>query len=176
MEEAACGPFTDTFFAPQDPVCLSPETPSVSLQRMTHGPLQARPSLSLPARERTRFQRVGETQAHASLPSQGRPRGVFPFAGENLFPEDERNPAPYKQDPLCLSLRGRGPGSRGWAKHRPTRLSPRRGEQEGSSPSQERTWFQRVSETRPPASLPRKLSGETKRGLARPGYGDSPID
>jgi len=27
-------------------------------------------------------------------PSQGIPRGVFPFAGENLFPEVERNPGP----------------------------------------------------------------------------------
>jgi len=44
---------------------------------MTCGPLRARPSLSLPWRERTWFQRFGETRAPASLPSQGRSRGVL---------------------------------------------------------------------------------------------------
>jgi len=46
---ASRAPFTDTFFASEDPLCLSPEdnlrppakeTLSVSLQRMTDGPLR----------------------------------------------------------------------------------------------------------------------------------------
>jgi len=37
-----------------------------------------------------------------------------------------------------------------------------------SLPTRERTWFRRLGETRALASLPRKLSGENKRGLAFP--------
>jgi len=44
-----------------------------------------------------------------------------------------------------------------------------------SLPERERTWFRRLSETPALASLPRKRSGETKRGLATPGVCDSPI-
>jgi len=44
------------------------KTFSVSLQRMTDGPLRRRPSLSLPERERTWFRRLSETPALASLP------------------------------------------------------------------------------------------------------------
>ncbi len=45
-----------------------------------------------PMRERTCFRRLGEPRARASLPSQGRTRGVFPFTGENLVPEVGREP------------------------------------------------------------------------------------
>ncbi len=48
------------------------------------------------------------------------------------------------QDPLCLSLRGREPVPGDWANPRPLRLSPHRGEQEGSSPSQERPCSRRL--------------------------------
>jgi len=44
-----------------------------------------------------------------------------------------------------------------------------------SLPERERTWFRRLSETRALASLPRKRSGETKRGLPTPGVCESPI-
>jgi len=60
-------------------------------------------------------------------------------------------------------LRGRGPVPGGWSKHEPLRLSPPRGEQEGSSPSQERTCSRKVGEPRARASLP--FLGENKRGL-----------
>jgi len=53
--------------------------PSRSLQRMTYGPLRARPSLSLPARERTCSRRVGETRAPASLPFLGENKRGLPL-------------------------------------------------------------------------------------------------
>ncbi len=93
-----------------------------------------------------------------------------------------RPTAPCKQDPLCLSLRGRepvpgdwahgpvrgrDPVSRGCEPHGPLRLSPRRGEQEGSSPSQERPCFRRLRTTQAPASLPSQ--GRTRGVLWRGG-------
>jgi len=55
--------------------------PCVSLQRMTCGPLQARPSLSLPMRERTWFRRLSETPALASLPLVGENKRGLPTPG-----------------------------------------------------------------------------------------------
>jgi len=59
-------------FASQDPLCLSPED-----------------DLRPPARERTWFRRLGETQDLAFLP----------FIGEDLFSEVERNTGPLRLSP-----------------------------------------------------------------------------
>jgi len=159
VEMAGRDPFTDTPFASQDPLCLSPEddlrppaskTLSVSPQRMTCGPLRARPSLSLPARERTWFQRFGETRAPASLPRKR--------SGETK---------------RGLPLHRREPGSGGWAKHWPLRLSPHRGDQEGSSDAGILRVPHRVTdprfaaEHRAPAGLPHNPSGKQEQRKAK---------
>ncbi len=122
-------PFTDPLVASQDPLCLSPED-----------------DLRPPMRERTRSRRLGATRARASLPSQGRTRGVLRREESAIPPSVDRssrcgrtsspgrpNPfgkqehrnaktAPFvaSQDPLCLSLRGRELGPGDWA-HGPLR-------------------------------------------------------
>ncbi len=64
------------------------ETLSVSLQRTTYGPLQARPSLSLPTRERTRTRRLCARPPKRERPCSRRlrttrARASLPFTGEN---------------------------------------------------------------------------------------------
>ena len=66
---ASCDPFTDRFVASQDSLGFS---------------LHARPSLSLPTRERTCSRRLG---------AQARGR-TAPCEGETLFPEAGRTPGP----------------------------------------------------------------------------------
>jgi len=107
------------------------KTVAVSLQRMTCGPLRARPSLSLPVRERTCSRRLGETPALASLPAS-KTLSVSPCEGEDLFPEVGRNTSP------CVSPlhRGEQEGSCGAGILRfPHRLTDARCEGEHRAPA-----------------------------------------
>ena len=94
---ASRDPFTDPFDASQDPLGLSPEDdlrpparrPSLSLptrERTRTRRLCARP----PARQRTCSRRLGEPRARASLPSQGRTRGVLRRGESAISPSVDR--------------------------------------------------------------------------------------
>jgi len=90
-------------------------------------------------------------------PPASKTLSVSPLEGEDLFPEVGRTPGP-----CVFPLPGEA--------------------KRGLPPSQERTCFRRVGETRSSASLPSQgrtrgvlPNHKTKRGLATPGYCDSPI-
>ena len=148
---ASRDPFTDRFFASQDPLCLS-----------------------LRGREPVPGD-WANPRALASLPSQGRTRGVFPFTGETLSLETGHT-GPFEGETL-LPEAGRtlgpcvspltGENKRGLPLHRrdPVPGGWTHGEGETLLPEAGRTLGPCVS----------PLTGENKRGLAAQGVCDSPI-
>jgi len=136
---------TGTLSASEDPLCLS--------QGMTYGPLR-RETLSVsPCEGEDLFPDVGETQAHASLPSIGETKRGLALHRRGPVPGGWRIPGP------CASLQRMTYG--------PLRARPLL-----SLPARERTCFRRLRETPALASL--RFVGENNRGLATPGCCDSP--
>jgi len=147
----------DRLSASEDPLCLSLRGRELFSRRLSEAPALASPptretpclspedDLRPPARERTWFRRLGETQALASLPSIGETKRGLSLHRRRPIPGGWRNPgpcvSPCKQDPFCLS-----PGDdlrppareRTWFPEAERNTGPcvsplHRGEQEGSS-------------------------------------------
>jgi len=110
----------------ETPALASPPRggPCVSLQRMTSGPLRGRPSLSLPARERTWFRRLAKHRPLRLSPEsvRGRTRGglrrrdaaISPSVDRSSLKGEHRSPAglpsqSFKKAIIWESQTKRGP-------------------------------------------------------------------